>query len=56
MAGIGILIALAAAVFGGARPLSLESVAGIAWSYAKIGRLGSGLIILLYRLFARGLI
>jgi hypothetical protein len=53
MAGIGILIALSAALFGGAGPLSLEYVAEIAWSYAKIGLFGGGLIGLLYGLLAQ---
>ena len=54
MAGIGILIALAAAIFGGAGPLSLAYVAGIAWSYAKIGLFGGGLVGLLYGLLSQG--
>ena len=32
LVGLGILIALAASIFGDAGPLSLEYVAGIAWN------------------------
>jgi hypothetical protein len=54
MAGIGILIALAAAIFGDAGTPSLSYVARIAWNYAKIGLFGGGLIGLLYGLLAQG--
>lgn len=52
--GIGVFIALAAAIAGDAGPLSLAYVAGIAWSYAKIGLFGGGLIGLLYGLLSQG--
>ena len=52
--GIGVLIAIAAAVFGNAGPLTMGYVAGIAGSYAKLGLFGGGLIGLLYGLLTQG--
>jgi hypothetical protein len=52
--GIGVLIAVASAVFGNAGPLTPEYVAGIAGSYAKLGLFGGGLIGLLYGLLTQG--
>lgn len=52
--GIGVLIAVAAAVLGSAGPLTLGYVAGIAGSYAKLGIFGGGLVGLLYGLLTQG--
>jgi hypothetical protein len=52
--GIGFLVAIFAAVFGDAGPLSTAYVAGIVWSYAKIGLFGGGIIGLLYGFLAQG--
>jgi hypothetical protein len=50
----GALIAVAAALFGNAGPLTAGYVAAIAWSYAKIGIFGGGIVGLLYGLLAQG--
>ena len=52
--GIGVLIAVAASIFGGASPLTVDYVSAIAWNYAKVGLFGGGLIGLLYGLLAQG--
>lgn len=52
--GIGVLIAVAASLFGDAGPLTVNYVAGVAWNYAKVGIFGGGLIGLLYGLLAQG--
>ena len=52
--GIGVLIAVAASIFGGAGLLTVDYVSAIAWNYAKVGLFGGGLIGLLYGLLAQG--
>jgi hypothetical protein len=54
LGGIGVLVAVAASIFGNADPFSWAYVAGIAWNYAKIGLFGGGIIGLLYGLLTQG--
>jgi hypothetical protein len=54
MGGIGTIIAVLASQFGSTGPLSISYVAGIAWSYAKIGLFGGGILGLIYGLLTQG--
>ena len=54
MGTIGVLIAVAAAIFANGGPLTIGYVAGIAVNYVKIGVFGGGIVGLLYGLLAQG--
>ena len=52
--GIGLLIAAAAAFFGGAGPLTPAYLAPIVLNYVQVGLFGGGIIGLLYGLLSQG--
>ncbi len=54
MGALGVLIAVAAALFADGGPLTVGYIAGIAGNYVKVGLFGGGIVGLLYGLLAQG--